>query len=86
MREKDHLTTLSITKRAWHWWYIKYGYQDCWKDISKVKPSTQKDLKYNSRMNWSGIEAEPLWLIDRRLIAEPCRTGVRTEYNTHEVN
>lgn len=60
MREKNHLMTLSITKRAWRWLYMKYGNQDCWKDISRVKPSTQKDLQYISRMNWSGIEAEPL--------------------------
>jgi len=75
MREEDHLTILSLT-----------GYQDCWNDTSRAKPSTQKDLQYNSHMNWSGIEAGLLWLRDRRLIAKPCRPGIRTEYITHEVN
>jgi len=43
MRGEDHLTTLSITKTAWHWWYMKYEYQDCWIDTSREIP------KYSER-------------------------------------
>jgi hypothetical protein len=47
---------------------MNYEYKDCWKDTNRVDLKySEKDLRYKSHVDWSGIECRPLWLRDQRL-------------------
>ena len=70
MREEHHITTLSITKRVWRWWYMKYGYQDCWKDTRRESP------KYSERPA-TQLPHEVVWNRSRATVVERRATNRR---------